>query len=289
MARIVDYQFDNFDRNANHEAIVVNAGTSGSANDAVMYTGQCLGCDGVDDVIETEIYPDETYLSLITCMTYHGEGLSVLGNNDGTDRRFYIGVYVSRFRLAYGDQYLDGPNDSFPLDTTGVLIQTADPNTLTLNGWKDGEHHIVDHSYTRDSGASTSPFVIGQTPGSDNFYNPDIRYVIILSATLTQADVDYIFNNPSAILDMLLSGTQNPNLSFGRSDILHYIPFDEGTGNSVYDLVTGDEYQMVNFPTDDTQWTNDDEDSHDVQMSRYKKDAHHNPSGLADPHTIRFD
>ena len=284
MARLLDYQFDTFSTDANGNRVIVNAGTLGSSNDAVMHTGQGLEFDGVDDYIDTETLDFASGGTVI----YVGPDDGYSGIWDGSNR-LYLGTFDdTKFYFGWGSGYSQIDKGNTPINQFNRYIITSD-NTGAVDCFVNNTS--VDTFNGTISDPFTNKFRIGQRSdgSSGSIVGGIICGVCVLNKKITSSDVDYDYNNPNALLNMYLKQTDDPNFSFSYADILHIWTLDEGTGNTVYDLVTGDSYSLINFPTDDTQWTNADEESKVHQKERYKKDAHGNPAAPADPNTIRFD
>ena len=292
MARLLDYQFDNFSTDANGNRVIVNAGTLGSANDAIMHTGQGLEFDGTDDYINTGLMVDSTYRTLIGIAEYYvlgGLRRIAFGGNDAASHRFGIGSYGSNAYWGYANHYSGAGALVENKKYIHVMTRRDDGN---MYGFLNGTN--VKTAATDLLGTETDPdyaLAIGaKKPGSPlQFMDGKIYLVAILDVGMTDNDVTYFQDHQEEFINMVLTGTSNPNYSFTPSNIIHCWTLDEGTGNTIYDIVTGDSSAMTNFPTDDTQWTNADEESVCHQKERYKKDAHGNPSALADTNTVRFD
>ena len=282
MARLLDYQFNTFSTDANGNRITPNAGTLGSANDAVLYTGQGLDFDGADDYFDTELL-DFTSGGTVIIST---PDLGFNGIWDGSNR-LYVGFYnATNFYFGWGTGYSTIAFGTTPISTINRMIITSD-NSGTFDCYVNNTN--VGTLNGTISAPFSSKFRVGERSDGSSQVGGIVGFLAFLKTKITQADVDYDYNNKGALIDMYLSQTNDPNFSFTLADILHIIPLDEGTGNTVYDLVTGNAYSLINFPTDDTQWTNADELSVVHQKCRYKKDANGNPSALADAGTIRFD
>ena len=287
MARLLDYQFDNFSTDANGNRVIINAGTLGSANDAIMHTGQGLEFDGVDDYIDTGFYPDETSLTLLSTFSVGTAAGSIFGSHDANNRRFYCGYDTLQLRYGYGDKYV---TDITVVDGDIIVFgMTYDVASTTVKAYLNGTLARSD-SATWNTGAATQDFYLGKLNNYAFFYSGNIYSVAIINATLSDADMLYHANNPEAVISMLITQTDNPNFSFSYTNIVQLYTLDEGAGNTIYELVSGTALAMQNFPTDDTQWTNANEESIVVhQKERYKKDVNGNPSALADLNTVRFD
>ncbi len=291
MARLLDYQFDTFSTDTNGNRITPNAGTLGSANDAVLYTGQGLYFDGVDDEIDTGILPNSAIRTLICkfrCDNISDIRRPFFGKN-------FLGAGVwddTSLYMRFGGTYASATSSAGNYGADIIQTVTFDEASGTAYVYKNNEApYSRSASLIVDSADPTYSYRITDlVAGSGTLPFKGIAYwSCILTKYITSSDVDYIYNNEEALLNMVITGNSDPNLSFTPADIFSYIPLTEGTGSTVYDLVTGDAYAMTNFPTDDTQWTNADELPNTIQKCRYKKDANGNPSSLADPSTIRFD
>ena len=303
MARLLDYQFDTFSTDANGNRITPNAGTLGSANDAVLYTGQFLDADGVDDMITL---PQD----IVTT--------SGLGAGEFTIRmtvKFITDSINYMFlNLAVRDiQFMGWSSESYPVRTNGFQYWTAEGTSPilfltqplagdvitfhvvvsksqgTVKSYANGQVvdllTYIDHvpSYSLDVSSVFAKF------SASSFANIGLSNLWMAYYGLSDSQVLSDYNNPEDFL-YIDNGTLTTNdASFDPSTVACWFPFMEGTGNTVYDLVTGNAYAMTNFPTDDTQWTNADELPNTIQKCRYKKDVNGNPSALADPSTIRFD
>jgi len=287
MALILDYEFDNFSTAADGTRKVVDA--SGNSNDGTMESGQGLEFDGIDDYINTDIYVDPSYKTCIvsfkTANTLPATGCLAYGGDWAKYRRFGFFVASGKILFEYGDKYFYG--SALSTNTNYRAVVTYDG--VNAIGYLDSVQDAIVAASQIPSKEISSGFTFRFGDINDWIYSGDVLMCTILDVNISSDDVIYDFNNPNAIIEMLITGTANPNFSFLPSNILHCFTFDESTGNVIHDIVTGKSYSMLNFPSDNTQWTNADLQPYGHQKLRFKKDANGNPSALADTKTVRFD
>ena len=293
MARLVDYQFESFYRDADHHMLTPNAGTLGETNDGVLYTGIGVNTDGSSQIIVTDIYPDKTYLSGLFMLHFNSLVTTAFsGCHDDNDRRLYLGNYNDVCRIAYGTSY-NNSSDVIAVINDPMLFGFAyDPSAQNLVHYIDGVLSYEASGVTFADGASTAPFTIGAVAKSLGSYEDYIDggsyFCAFFNVTMTEDDFIYLSNNREAVIEMVLTGQDNPNLSFGPSNVLHLIPIDEALGTEFHDLVTGSTFIGQNFPGDDSQWAFDFI-SRSHQSALFKKGENHNPSALTEQHTVRLD
>ena len=297
MARLLDYQFDNFSVDANGNRVIVNAGTLGSSNDAVMHTGQGLEFDGTDDYIKTSFYWSHSdnavqVRGVFKTVSTYDETLyqNIAGTetaNSNAGGYLFSSISDSKWMVYQG-----GVNSGSAV-SPNTFYRTC--TALDANDIKFYVNGSLDISASApDMTNNDTPLWIGCRTKSNQsgaliYFNGVQSNIIYVDVTPTADDIAYDAQHPDALLNMVLSGTDDPNFSFGVSNVILCAPLMEGTGHTAYNIKDGTSLAMTNFPTDDTQWTNADEQSTLVQKERYKKDAHGNPSAPADPNTVRFD
>ena len=296
MARIIDYQFDTIEREK-----VINAGTSGSDNDAVMYTGQALeALDADNEKIITDIIPfTQTSPSALLYKTFICDFV-VPDTSGKTPVVYYFwddntnaGVYVYNY---YGDDLLYAR-----IGTSRVQLgdYRGQKITLTQTLLDDGTHNIYINGTLAASGTSDTTFdnpptdgwhlgILGRESDDKLTRGGVIGRLVMLDVSISSDDALYDYNNKHAVISSFITSTDDPNFSFSYSNIKHIIPFDEGSGDKVHDIVTGAEYTIINHKTDNTDWSNADEAEWTHQKAMFYKDDNHNPHDDVPAHTIVF-
>ena len=294
MARLLDYQFDNFSTDANGNHIIVNAGTLGSANDAIMYTGQGLEFDGVDDYIKTPFYwsPSDNVGQVRgvfkTILTYDEtlyQNIAGAETANASPDYVFSAIYDGKWMvysngLTYGNAVT--PNTFYRTCT----IVTSATVELYVDGNLECSHSMLDLT------GNDTPLWIGTRAPADQTatvipFKGIQSNVIYVDKTPTADDIAYDAQHPEALLNMVLTGTDNPNFSFGVSNIILCAPLMKGTGNTVYNVKDSSTLAMSNFPTDDTQWTNANEQSALVQKEKYITNNYWVISKIGPAQTIR--
>ncbi len=303
MARLLDYQFDNFSTDANGNRIIVNAGTLGSANDAIMHTGQFLDADGVDNWIQLP--------QTIVSNTKFGEGeftirMTVKWLSDSNNEMFlnlaprdiqFSGYFSPDYPVRIGNL------DFWTTEGVGIILMDSKPlageiytfhavvskTQGTVKTYVNGQ---VSYTYTYQDylpsyNATYCSIFSKATPTS--YANVGMSNVWVAYYGLTDAQVQSDYENPEEFLYIDGGILKTKDTNFDPSTVAFWFPFTEGTGNTVYDLANNTSYSLQNFPTDDTQWTNDNEQSAPIQKELFKKDVNGNPASPADPNTVRFD
>ena len=286
MALVLDYEFDNFSTAADGTRKVVDA--SGNLNDGTMESGQGLAFDGSNDYIDTGFAVKSTWKTLGGVFNFQHNTLAVFvyGGDNAINNRFGLGCAY----MGYANIYKIS-NTSIGT-FSAVLTKRSTGNVHFWQGTNEvyftAANDLIDEVYN----STPVPFCIGAhvNNGVLKYTGSSIvLHCFILDVEMTDADIIYFNNNSEAIIEMAITQTSNPNLSFQPSNILHLWPLDEGNGNTVTDIITGQVGTMINMPTDNTQWTNADLQPYGHQKFRFKKDVNGNPSALADPKTVRFD
>ncbi len=164
-------------------------------NDGTVYgavsTGTNYYFDGVDDYIDTGVYPNDGNVTFSYWWRYDSskpDGVS--GSNDGSNHRFYIGAYSSaKIWLGYGDAYASTWNYTFVNNEWYMMTLTADGTTAKcyVNGV-----YINELPYTW-TGTSTEGIAVGSVGGSYNQkgYIKDVR---IYDRALSATEVNKIYN-----------------------------------------------------------------------------------------------
>ena len=275
MALVLDYEFDNLSTAADGTRKVVDA--SGNLNDGIMESGQGLETDGVDDYIDV-LVPDFLINGGTVVKHAYAYDTGRDGIWDGANR-----CYISSDYLGWGTAY----NSYIGQIPNEYRIVMSSDNLGSVDFYLNG--NLLDTRSGSISAAFTVPYRIGVRSDNATKTHSMNRILYFLDVKITATDVQYDWSNPNAIVEMVITNTNNPNFSFTVQNIKALYTFDEGAGNIIYDLVSGQSYSMVNFPTDNTQWTNADLQPYGHQKLRFKKDTNGNPSALADPKTVRFD
>ena len=256
-----------------------------------LYTAYSLEFDGTDDNIDLgfHVTNDNDYTAIVVAVFDKNDDCPAIGQYDSSQNtRFILGANSGDFFYAVGDKY-DYVNQDVSLNTEYLLALKMDVSASSLILSKNGSD-IDSNSYSSFT-TPTDTIHLGTLVNASGWdYDGTIRDVAFIKALVSETDMTYIYQHPEVILDMVLTQTNNSNItSFSYTDIEHYYTLQEGQGNTVYDLVTGDAKSMSNFPTDDSQWSRGTALNTGIQRCLYKKDSNGKFTGKADSQTVRFE
>ena len=314
MARIIDYQFDTFNTATDGTRNVVNAGTLGTANDGIMYTGtgyetttqsgSIVFTNPAASALSNSVagmlvdFTNTITSGYPSPISHSGYGSEPANNRISIGSEFASGI-------GFGLYTSDGTNkynftDIIPYaEVTGFdykLLAAIDfaAGTAKVWVWKNGVITLVVNDTTTIPVGSVLNTAVPYSPRIGSIrddslssvrFQGTIRYGAYFNyAAFTDTDVAMLFDEPEKFFDYAANGT-NHGFSFAQSDILIACPLTEGTGTVATNVAANGigDGTFINTYTWVTELGLGD------QECMMKLDANRIPTGVADLHTIRFD
>ena len=144
----------------------------------------------------------------------HGDGSFIvyIGNADSTDSG------------GFGQHQF---TNSFTASTWHHIVLTWNTSTNTVTGYFDDELVFTDSEY--DFPADMNDVQVG-SGWYDRFWTGSVDELLLFNTTLTQTDVDALWNGGAGYYETTSGGVESSSLTHGYH-------FDEGTGSSTADFV----------------------------------------------------
>ena len=221
-------------------------------DNAVLYSGQMLDFDGVDDYVglnydlcASSAY---TFCATVTIANNTGER-TFLESTESSSNRNGIGLYNNRIAFSYYD------GSSYQ-----IVASEEVAGTYRVAGVRSGSLMVlyinsVD-SYGDEAGVNlglnSSGTVIGSRAGVSNYFDGQLGNVQIWNAAWDADDVAFDYANPET------PAYNRPGTSLTEANLQGWWPLIEGSGDTAYDWSgNGNHGTLTNF-TLDTAWENAD-------------------------------
>lgn len=286
MARVIEYNMNDVLTDTDGTRKLDNVGTSGATNDGVLNTGQMLEFDGVGQsaIVDTSSYNGTVFSFKISVEKTSSTTIYMLGVMDGSTRTG-VGVYSGNIIMFYkGNVHNLEPYTDVP---DGISTLTVTIDGLNLKYYR-GKNLLNTITLAEVGYWGSTLTAIGDKEHSDTSYHWDTKIgdVVFSSAIFSQTDIDYMIDNPEALVAMSLGGT-DVSLSFATSDILHHWTMNEGLNSYINDIKNSTTADILNYAS--TMWTNADQQAKGLQNALLKRDANGVPTGLVDINTNESD